>query len=500
MSKRAKKSAYSVAHFAAEVFPFSKTGGLAHVALDLPKNLAKLGHKMVVFTPLYGRVRQKLRNRKLLIKDLSVRIDSTSTLTFSVHTDTLKVSEAGEVVFYFIDHYKFFGRYSRNYYSHQDTPKHFYFFCLAAIELIKHLDLEIDLFHCHDWMMALLPQILRFSNPFLPKQAPKTLLTIHNLAFQGSSFINNNRFTFNDKINPLNGFPNFDDDSSWQKINFLKRGIRFADEISTVSNGYASEITTRDYGEGLHKLLQQKAPIKGIINGIDHKYFDAETSKYVWHKYNSATWPKQKRLNKKTFLRNLKISPVHANLPLVIMTQRITYQKGFDLIVDSLEAICQRQLILIIIGEGIGEYVHKLRHFKPQSNSHFRYIDHIDEALELQAIASADMILLPSRYEPCGTSHMKAMRFGVVPIARKTGGLADTIFDYSDYTKTGTGFLFLEMEQTEILNSLDRAIKLHKSTDWPGLVKKVMSQTFTWDKPAWEYAQLYKTILANFKL
>lgn len=290
--------------------------------------------------------------------------------------------------------------------------------------------------------------------------------------------------------------PLFNKIKDWDKVNFLKRGIITADQINTVSSGYASEIATKDYGEGLSRTLKKRAPIAGIINGIDHKYFDPSTSDLVYKHYNLTTWQQGKKFNKREFFRQLNIPLTKINWPLVVMTQRITYQKGFDLIADLLPELTSRKLIFVVAGEGIGEYVQKLKQFKPERRFQFHFFNNIDEQLEQEMIAAADMILVPSRYEPCGTSHLKAMRFGVVPVARSTGGLSDTIFDYNQTNKSGTGFLFTKMDPQELLKAVDRALEIYQLPQfWVFLVRRVMTQVFTWDLPALEYEHLYKSIV-----
>lgn len=495
----AKRKKYAsdirVAHLVSELFPYSKTGGLSHAVADMAAATARLGTDVTVFTPLYGRIRKKLKTKQHLIEGMPIEIDGKE-LTFSAYKEIVQLERGAYITVIFIEHYKYFGRYSRNYYSHPDTLQHFYFFCHAVIKLCNELGLNFDLIQCHDWMTALMPQILKVEMPFKAKLQPKLLLTIHNLAFQGSNYINLHRFEKNDVISLPASLPKYTDKRAWQKVNFLKRGIKFADAVSTVSDGYALEITTREYGEGLHSMLKRRAPITGIVNGIDHRYFDPQTSRYIWQKFNRQNFPRGKQINKQHFLRKFGFSPRQSSKPLIVMTQRVTYQKGFDILVKALPELLKREVTMVVMGEGMGEYIEAMKEYEKKFRRKFRYHWEIDEELEHQAIAAADIILVPSRYEPCGTSHMKAMRFGVVPVVRRTGGLSDTISDYNRRSQTGTGFMFLDLNPLELLAEIDQALQVFsRKPEWQALVRRVMGQSFTWDQPALEYQHLYEAIV-----
>jgi len=485
----------SVVHVVSEFFPYSKTGGLADAVAALIKSLAKQSINLSVFLPLFGKITPQLGNYSSLIRDLPIEIDNSESLTCSCVHKTLKVNGAYHINLYFVEHYNFFGRYTKNIYSQKNLSRRFYFFNLAALQLMKKLELNPDIIHCHDWMPALIPQIIKNNPKKYFVNDPKTLLTIHNLAFQGSAIVNGDRVNRKVTLKDNTQLPAFKD-NNWNRVNFLERGIRYADSINTVSINYAKEILTKEYGENLEKILIKRKPIVGITNGIDHKSFDPENSHYLYHNFNSANEGLYKPKNKFKFLKKLQFSKDRLDKPLIVTAQRITDQKGFDLIVRIIPEILAKDINLVILGEGDKIYEKLLNNFLEIYPDRLRFLNFMNERTEHRLDAAADYILVPSRYEPCGTSHMKAMRYGVVPIARKVGGLADTIAEYDELKQSGTGFLFINLTKEDMLNSIDKALQIRKEKDnWNDLIKRNMSQSFTWEQPALQYLHLYEKML-----
>ncbi len=481
---------------APEIYPYSKTGGLGFVTADIAYNLADAGHDVTVFTPLYGSVWKsiKKKNVETVLLDFPVKIDNDTTITCSCIKYERHNGSRKPITFYFINHYDFFGRYSRNLYSSPDMHKRFYFFSKAVAQIIAELDLKFDIVHAHDWMAGLFPKILQAELAYKNK-VPKTVLTIHNLAFQGSWFINNHRFDKKYQRPPANYFPKYWDDSKWDRINFLKQGIKSADMITTVSSTYAEEIITTKFGEGLSNFLYKRKPIYGIVNGIDYKKFNPATSKVLKEKFNTLNFTNKKRKNKEYLIKSLKLPRSYVNYPFLITTHRLSYQKGFDLIIENFRKLMKMNVVLIIVGDGDKLYVDKF-HELNKKYKNFVFMTPFSDISEERAMAGGDILLCPSIYEPCGTSQMRCMRYGVVPVARQTGGLADTIFNYDKKRNLGTGFLFQDFDKDELMDTIKKAVSYYQNKKiWKGLVLRCMNQSFTWEKSIEEYTFLYRKLL-----
>lgn len=479
-----------------EIYPYSKTGGLGHVTADITYNMANSGNEVTVFTPLYGSVWKiiKKENVETVLLDIPIKIDDSTTITCSCLKYVRHNGTRQPITFFFINHYDFFGRYSRNLYSSPDMHKRFYFFSKAVVTIIKELDLKFDIVHIHDWMIGLFPRLLK-EDYSIKNKTPKSVLTIHNLGFQGSSFINDHRFDKKYQRPPAQYLPKYWDDRKWERINFLKQAIKSADMVTTVSSTYAEEIITPRYGEGLSNFLYKRKPIYGIVNGIDYKKFNPATSKNLKEKYNILNSVDKKKKNKQALIKALKLPRNYINLPFVVTTHRLSYQKGFDLIIDNFKKMMKMNLVFIVLGEGDKRYMDKF-HELNKKYKNFVFITPFSDIAEERILAGSDILLCPSVYEPCGTSHMKGMRYGVVPIARQTGGLADTIYNYDKKRNLGTGFLFEDFNKDDLMDCLKSAMKYYQDKKiWKGLVSRAMNQSFSWEKSIEEYAFLYKKLL-----
>lgn len=498
MRKEAEYKPIKIAHIASELYPYSQSGGLAPVVHGIATNTAQLGAEVCIFTPMYGGMASEVKKLELLYQDHIIKLDSQNSLSCSYYMTEMQAGTSTVKVF-FVSHYDFFGRYRRNIYRHHDTPKRFYFFAIAVLELMYLLRYSPDVIHLHDWMTALVPEIVRDQRKYYfpdRKHGPSTLLTIHNLAFQGSNYINIHRF---DKVaTPRIPIPRFNNDKSWEKVNFMKRGLVSADNISTVSPQYASEIVTPKFGEGLTQLLRARRPIIGITNGIDHKLFDPVTNKYIYQNFNSLNFTSGKLKNKQQLFSALKLPKKNLNKPVFIMVHRLAYQKGYDLIIEGIEELMKKDMTLIIMGEGDKSYTKIMRQFARTYTEKFRFRNLMSTKLEHRLGAAADFMLLPSVYEPCGTAHMKAMRYGVVPIAHGVGGLVDTISDFDPDSATGTGFLFNKWDTPTLLQTIDKAIEVYKDKElFSKLVRKNMTRSNTWEQPALEYMHIYHKIIRD---
>jgi starch synthase len=487
-----------VLHITSEIYPFSKTGGLGYAVSDLVNNQADMHLNVTVFAPYYGSVAKYLKNKnyETVLLDIPIKLDRSTTLTCSCIKYQTTTAHNNTITYYFINHFDFFGRYTRNLYIHKDTPRRFYFFTRAVLECIKILELHCEIIHCHDWMTGLTPQLINDCGIINKHKVPKTILTIHNLAFQGSDFININRLNPALQKPPVIYFPEFWNNQKWEKINFLKQGIKYADAITTVSPTYAKEILSKTNGEGLSNYLSRRKPIYGIINGINYSIYNPLTSERIFDQYSTLNAITGKRKNKEKLLKKLLFPENFISRPIFFTNHRLSHQKGFDLILKSIEALLKQKIILIVAGEGDKKYHEKFNELQNKYKN-FRFITPITEVFEERLMAAGDILLCPSVFEPCGTAHMKAMRYGVLPVARNTGGLADTIFDYDKAKSSGTGFLFNTNSSSHFLAAIKTALNiyLNDKTRWDNLILKCMNQSFDWEKSTQEYTLIYKNLL-----
>jgi starch synthase len=478
-----------------EVVPFAKTGGLADVAGALPRALARLGRDVCVFMPLYRHV----VDGKFDIQPTDVN------LSFPVYHRLQKGAiwkgafPGTGVPVYFIEHDAYF--YRRELYgegeAYPDNAERFSFFSRAVLEAVVALGLEPDIFHLNDWQSALIAVYLRtiFSGgPVLGNAA--TLLTIHNLAYQGIF----PKWQFN--------FTGLDwEHFNWRhleyygKVNFLKGGIVFADLINTVSRKYAQEIQSEEFGAGLEATLAFRTEdLHGILNGVDYASWDPATDNLIPANYSPSNMSGKAAC--KAELQKVHNLPQKPNVPLIGIVSRLADQKGFDILGDAIENIMKLNLQLVVLGTGQQKY-HELfqkivAKYPDKTGLNLRYDNKLAHMIE----AGSDMFLMPSRYEPCGLNQMYSLRYGTIPVVRATGGLADTITDCNDKTlKAGTanGFSFSEYTADELARTVKRAVETcaSKPKVWQKLVATAMSQDFSWDRSAAEYVRLYEKAVAK---
>jgi starch synthase len=473
-----------ILYVSAEVAPFSKAGGLADVAFALPRAVKRLGHDVAIITPLYGCVDRKKARLQDLVKDIKIEINGIKE-TFTLQKAKLLKPE---IEVFFINHYRLFGR-RRKIYNYYDDAYRFLVFDLAVLEAIKIMEKKFDIVHCHDWHSGLIPNFLKLKNYRSDKlKNLSTIYTIHNLAFQGRF----DHWRIQKKNRDVgSGLPCLAPRKiRW--INFARRGLRYADAVSTVSAQYAKEILTPEYGEGLHLFLERhQSKIFGIMNGIDYEVFNPAIDPYIKVKYDIKSLA-EKIKNKLALQKEFKL-PVNEKIPIIGMASRITEQKGFDLIRGIMPHLLKLNLQLILVGGATKEY-----------GEYFRYISrkypkliaaHLKFSVPIASriYAGADFFLMPSRYEPSGLGQMISLRYGTIPIVRKTGGLAETITNFSPLTRKGNGFVFDTYDETELLVAIVRALETYKNKPiWQRLIKKGMKESYSWKIPAERYVRLYK--------
>ena len=488
-----------VLFIASECAPLAKVGGLADVVGALPKALKDLGIDVRVCLPKYQAIDLKKYKFKPVAKSIVVKKEKVD-IYQGFLPESLPRSEdsllRGRVIIYLLENEKYLSRNG----IYFDEIQRFLFFLQAILEIFPAINWFPDIIHCHDWHTAIVP-LLSKACPVPPRPFPKgrgwcgvksqkskvkILLTIHNLAQQGKwntkevlSFLNlKGDETKSLKIRDKGG-----------DFNILQQGILNADLINTVSPRYAKEILTKEYGQGLEEwLLKRKKEIFGILNGIDKQRFNPETDPDL--KLNYSFQNLEKKNENKIHLQRILNFKKNPQIPLFGFIGRLDSQKGIDLIIEVIPELIKKECQLVILGVGILDYEKKLLELSQKYPQNISSQIKFDSVLAQKIYAGADIFLIPSQFEPCGLVQMIAMRYGAIPIARKTGGLADTI-------KEGkTGFLFEEYNAKSFLQSIDRALKLYQNRkEWLRLMKKAMKKDFSWKSSSLEYLKLYKKLL-----
>jgi starch synthase len=484
-----------IAFVASEVTPFSKTGGLADVAGSLPKAIYELGHEIVVLTPFYEKVIdiQKF-NLQLLKENIELQVNKKHKFKIFILTGELNKG----IPVYFIGNKKYFSKHRRLYGSKHENAR-FLVFDLAVLEILKLLNYQPDIIHCHDWHTGLIPYFLKqkfFDDPFFKKTA--TVFTIHNLTFQlGKNWWEIPPEKRDDGISKL---PNFSS-PNLENINFAKRGIICSDAINTVSEQYAFELLTPEFGQGLEKyLLERQKDFYGIINGIDYSVFNPSLDKnlYVNYDWNSL---RKKKKNKSQLQKELGLEE-NVEIPLISLVSRLAEQKGYDLVVETLDLLLKQNLQIVIVASASGEegkrYVDIFRKTAKRHPKKFSFITPYTDEMASKVYAGSDILLMPSRFEPCGLSPLISLRYGTIPVVHQTGGLAETIEDFDAKTGKGNGFVFKSYTKEEFLMALARALENFKYEKvWEHLVWKSMKQSFSWEIPAKKYIALFKKAKRN---
>jgi len=478
-----------IAFLASELTPFAQTGGLADVAASLPRTLGKLGHDVRAFVPLYGvidRVAHELEPLPMESAD------------FELYRGVIARSD---VPVYFVHYPRFFDR-SAIYTNDDDEPLRFILFCRAVLEACQRLGFRADIFHVNDWQTALVPLLLKTTYAWdkLFEKA-KTLLTIHNLAYQG---------VFGPDLNEVyaaigvEATSYFDaDDVRGGVVNFLKTGLLHADHLSTVSPTYAEEIQTPEQGYGLDGLLRRRADsLTGILNGVDYDEWNPSEDRFIPFPYSEKSMFRKKR-NKLALLDKLGLDvSTSKDTPLVGMVTRLSAQKGIDLLEEVLPEVLSREsFALVVLGTGETRYEAFFAALERRFPERVCFYRGFSNELAHWIEAAADLFLMPSRYEPCGLNQMYSLKYGTVPIVRKTGGLADSVrpFDATSHgTGDGTGIVFDHYTPAGVRWALDAALGLYHDPDaWRVVVTNGMAEDFSWERQAERYVAIYDQLLIH---
>lgn len=465
----------------AEVVPFSKTGGLADVAYSLPRALRNQGVDVRVMTS------RNFHNRKVDVVEEHL-LNTEVEVGWRKQYMGLSTATYNDIPFYFIDNEFYFKR--EGIYGHFDDGERYSFLCRAVLESLLHLDFEPDIIHFNDWHTAMIPLLMKRHYNHVEKfKNIKTVFTIHNLRYQGvfSPVILNELLNL-DHAEYESGALEF-----FGNINFMKSGITFADAITTVSNTYAKEIKEPYFGENLHDLIESHSDkLSGILNGIDFEIYNPEVDPKIVQNYTYKNSSK-KNVNKAHLQKMMGLKK--SKQPLVAMVSRFTDQKGLDLLEHIIEELLGLDIQLVVLGSGDEKYENMFRHFSYHFENLAASIG-FDEELAHEIYAGADMLLMPSMFEPCGLSQLISQRYGTVPIVRETGGLRDTVHHYNKYTQEGSGFSFGSYNAHEMLYAVKRALELYNhKTEWRMLVKNIMQLDTSWKHSATKYKELYIKLL-----
>ncbi|MDX1699340.1 MAG: glycogen synthase GlgA [Melioribacteraceae bacterium] len=481
-----------IAFASSEIVPFAKTGGLADVAGALPKELLKLGNEVKVFMPKYYEVNEYEYGHEYdyLVGEVKV---STGGYSHSVHVFYGKLPNS-EVDIYFI-HYPVFFHRNKIYTEDWDEDERFILFSKAVLHVMQKLGWAPDLIHVNDWQTALIPVFLKeLYNWDTLFRNTKTVLTIHNIGYQGRFSLD----SYKKAELPAELYENFGPLSHEGDSNFLKAGILYSDVINTVSDTYAKELLTPEYGSGMDGYLWLRhTNFFGIVNGVDYTVWDPETDKYIPHHYSIKDM--SGKLKNKQFLLDKLNMPFDSERPLIGIVSRLVSQKGFDIITEVLYDLLGLDAQFIILGSGQDEYENIFQeaanNFPDKIGVYFGY----NEELAHQIEAGADIFLMPSHYEPCGLNQIYSLKYGTVPVVRKTGGLADTVQDWNEYNHygqdIGNGFSFYEYSGKALLDSVKRAINdFHNKPVWRKIQANGMEKDYSWKHSAEEYVKLYNRL------
>jgi starch synthase len=464
--------------------PLARTGGLADVLEALPAELQHRGHEVSVILPYYRNIRE---NKSLHIEPTGV-IMTVEVGARKIETEILEAHAPNEVQVFFVRRDEYFDRseiYGIDGRAYEDNAERFIFFSKATVELARRLIPAPDIIHVHDWQTALIPVFIR------QRQLPfKSVLTIHNIAYQGSFW----GVDFG-----LTNLPGSYFDASgvefYGRVNFLKGGILYADAITTVSERYARDIQTPEFGAGLENVVREHAgKLKGILNGADYNTWNPATDKRIAQPYTPASLAGKKTC-RGALLRELALDPAPRG-PVFCMVTRLAEQKGFDILIPLLDRLLADDVRLVILAEGDAGYSRDLTVAAKRNPTRFAFRQSIDDTLAHAIYAGADVMLIPSHFEPCGLDAMYALKYGTLPIARASGGLHQILTDYDSTTETGNAFLFYEYTVEALWDSIGRA--KHHFADgqaWQRLMRQAMECDFSWATAGQEYEKVYAELI-----
>lgn len=489
------KPSLKVLYVTSEIYPYSKTGGLADVSASLPKTLSAADVEITVITPYYRSVKENFLGLKTHSKILKIPFKGTifPAVVFQEKTNP-------HLHMYFIQCDEFFDRsglYGTAQGDYSDNAERFSYFSLAVLEFCRTFSLKPHIIHCNDWQTGLIPTYLKKlyglnRDPIFRRT--KTIFTIHNMAYQGifpaevMSYASIPRELFS-----LQGL------EFYGKINLLKGGLVFADRLTTVSPKYAEEIQTPEFGHGLEGVLKErKKDLYGILNGVDYTVWNPENDPHIAAQYSSGDLT-GKTICKQALIKKLKLQG-SVDTPLLSMISRLAEQKGIDLLTRIVPDLIDSGCLLVVLGSGDKRLENKLLNLARQHKKQFYVRIGFDNSLAHEIEAGSDIFLMPSRYEPCGLNQLYSLKYGTIPLVRAIGGLNDSIQEFDPRKQTGNGFKFDDFSPKAFLTKIKKALKYYaKKNIWTQLIKNAMSENFSWEHSARLYLELYKSLIKQKK-
>ncbi len=494
------KKRLRILYLSSEVAPFAKTGGLADVSSALPKALLEMGHDIRVMMPKYGTIsdRRYVLREVIRLKQIKIQMGETE------HIASAKSAfiPDSKVQVYFIEYPPCYNRDDlyvdpKTNKDYPDNAERFALFCKSVLETIKLLHWEPQIIHCNDWQTALIPWYLKneYSSESFASSC-RTVLSIHNMAYQGGFSMDALEKMGESKITDSA----LEDIKFFDGINFLKAGILTADRITTVSPTYANEVLTDpEIGAGMQEFLEKrKDSFEGILNGVDYSEWDPEKDATLEHMYTKDDLD-GKLENKKLLLEKCEFKG-DPEKPLIGIVSRIAEQKGFDLIIDAVKDIVAADARMVILGTGDEKYQKQLSDIASKYKKNVALFLTFDNDLAHLIEAGSDIFLMPSRYEPSGLNQMYSLKYGTIPVVRKTGGLADSILDYQSDPDKGNGFVFESYDSGEMVKAIKSALDVYKDQKkWKDLMVRAMSADFSWQVAADKYMNSYSQIIQTKK-
>ena len=472
-----------------ECYPFVKTGGLADVMGALPKALKTQGIDVRVILPKYACIPDEYKDAMQYITHFYMRLGSDP---FEKYVGLMSLELDG-ITYYFIDNEDYYS-YGSPYTDIINDIERYIFYCKAVLAALPVLDFLPDVIHCHDWQAALIPVYLRtlFNDTELARGA-RTVFTIHNLRFQGIHSPN--------YIQNISGLPDkvfgIDDMLHNRDANMMKGGIVYSDKVTTVSETYAREITTHEYGETLDGLLSYyRYKLCGIINGIDYDVYNPAKDKNLFKNYGTRDFVSGKRENKLKLQEELGLES-DQNKFVIGLISRLTDQKGLDLVAETIDSMLDGNTQFVLIGTGDPWYEGIFRGLEERCKGTVSSNIMYSEERARKLYAAADIVLVPSKFEPCGLTQIISMRYGALPVVRETGGLKDTVQPYNKYEDSGNGFSFDRYDAGLLLGAVNYAKSVYYTDQraWRSMVRRAMNMDYSWKKSAEKYRLLYEEIV-----
>ncbi len=465
-----------------EAEPFAKSGGLGDVVGSLPKQLKNRKADARVILPLYKSIKRRFAG------DLNFIGEITVTLSWRRQYCGLFSIEDNGILYYFVDNEQYFGRDA--YYGYYDDGERFAYFSKAVLELLKIMEFKPDILHCNEWQTAMIPVYLKsvYKNDDFYRPV-RSVFTIHNIEYQGKF----DTAVAQDIIGlPIGDLPLIELNGM---VNMMKGAIICCDRLTTVSESYSRELKDPYFAHGLDGVIRDNDfKLIGIINGIDYEKFDPATDRVIYANYNGRTIDK-KLVNKAALQEQmgLRIDP---DIPMIGMVGRMVAHKGMDLVKNSFTGIMEENVQFVVLGTGDEEYKHFFTHKAHEYKGKVAASIHFSTDMANKIYAASDMFLMPSKSEPCGVAQMIALRYGTIPIVRKTGGLRDSILTFDSESGTGNGITFDDYSENAMMNAIRQALDYYQEKKmWKKLVSNALRSDFSWKKSAAKYMELYKSLI-----